>query len=518
MEDVNLIDDDDFGDKLLLKEKNILRIGFQNIGGISINKDTAKDDIIRVGIGEYDFDIFGFSELNIDWRNILEEDRLYARTRYWWDSSNIMTANNCTTANREAHQYGGTALFSIGKAAHRIISKGIDPTNLGRWVWVRYRGRNNQTLRIFSAYRPNPPGGGPFTVYAQHRQFFNSRDDERCPRAAFLDDLCSTINEAKEEGDNIIVMLDGNDDMRKGAIHQALSQCQLREAVISKHGPNTPFTHRRNKQNVPIDGIWLTPSLEISACGFKEFDAVFPGTDHRTIWLELSFITAFGHNMPPIAKPRHRRLQCNDPRCVANYNRSYERFVRDNMLLEQAKALEERSNNPLSQEDQKDYERLDVLWCQGVELAERRCRKLRMGQVAFSPSVQAAMRSINAWSMLIRRVKGLRVSSRLLQRTMRKASLEPVIKTLGIKFMEENLHLAYRHYYDIKGHHLSLRDSLLDTRAEAWAEKNNTDKATMIRMMKQSEAQCATSRKLKHIRGKLSMGSTTVVSVRQEDG
>jgi hypothetical protein len=76
---------------------------------MSINRESAKDDIIRMGISKYDFDIFGLSELNIDWRNIPEEDSLYGRTRYWWDSSHIVAANNCTTTNREVHQYGGTA-------------------------------------------------------------------------------------------------------------------------------------------------------------------------------------------------------------------------------------------------------------------------------------------------------------------------------------------------------------------------------------------------------------------------
>jgi hypothetical protein len=52
---------------------------------------------------------------------------------------------------------------------------------------------------------------------------------------------------------------------------------------------SAPSTHSRNTQNVPIDGIWITPSLEVSACGFKAFDAVFPGTDQKTAWLELIY-------------------------------------------------------------------------------------------------------------------------------------------------------------------------------------------------------------------------------------
>jgi hypothetical protein len=63
-------------------------------------------------------------------------------------------------------QFGGVALFSLGSTAHRVIAKGLDRTLLGRWCWTLYRGKNNQTLR------PNPPSG-PFSTYAQHRQFLH---------------------------------------------------------------------------------------------------------------------------------------------------------------------------------------------------------------------------------------------------------------------------------------------------------------------------------------------------------
>ncbi len=43
-------------------------------------------------------------------------------------------------------QLGGTALFSIDKASHRVVEKGIDESKLGRWVWTRYRGKKTQTL------------------------------------------------------------------------------------------------------------------------------------------------------------------------------------------------------------------------------------------------------------------------------------------------------------------------------------------------------------------------------------
>ena len=173
----NISYEEEFGDIIKNKETNTLRIGFQNIGGFSTTANRAKDDVIRIGISKYDFDIFGMAELNIDWRMSKEDDKLYTRTREWWEHLHLSFSNNTATTPCKELQYGGTAIFSLNKTAHRVISKGQDASKLGRWCWTRYRGKQHHTLRIITAYRPNPPGG-PFTVYAQHRHHFNNIKDE----------------------------------------------------------------------------------------------------------------------------------------------------------------------------------------------------------------------------------------------------------------------------------------------------------------------------------------------------
>jgi hypothetical protein len=185
----NCTTEDKFGDQITKKEENMLRIGFQNIGGLPTQAGRLKDEILRHGISKYDFDIFGLAETNVDWRVPEEEDKLFLRSRFWWDSSSLVTAFNSMQPKQGAHQYGGTALFSLNKASHRVITKGQDKSGLGRWSWTRYRGKDNYTSRIISAYRPND-SKGPLTVYSQHKLFFQNRDDDRCPRQAFLEDLC----------------------------------------------------------------------------------------------------------------------------------------------------------------------------------------------------------------------------------------------------------------------------------------------------------------------------------------
>ena len=305
--------DEHFGQVIPKKGSNILRIAFQNIGGFSPQANTIKDDTIRNGISTYEFDIMGLAETNTDWRLVNEEDKLVHRTKGWWESLHLSFSFNITKNPIKTKQYGGVALFSINKAVHRVVSKGSDPSNLGRWTWTRYRGRNNHTLRIVCGYRPNPPSGGPFTVYAQQMVYFNGVNDPRCPREAFIKDLCAELQSFKNEGDHIILLLDGNEDMRKGQLAAGLSECNLREVILDKYGPNAPSTYRRNTKHTPIDGIWATPNIGIEGGGFFCFDEVFPETDHRCLWIDVTYITAFGHNMPAINRPSARRLHCRDP-------------------------------------------------------------------------------------------------------------------------------------------------------------------------------------------------------------
>ncbi len=509
--------EDIFGDSIKIKKPNTLRIGFQNIGGFPLIKNKHKDDIIRCGINKWDFDLFGMAETHIDWRLIREEDRLYLRTKEWWESSHLSFSYNCSGTPITAHQYGGTALFSLSKASHRAIAKGADPTKLGRWSWTRYRGRNNHTLRVIVGYRPNPPGG-PFTVYAQHLTFFNSQDKDLCPREAFLHDLCSAIKEFKEQGDHIILLLDGNTGMRRSDLQTSLENCQMREVILEKHGTHGPSTYRRNNSDTPIDGIWATPGIEIQEGGYFDYDSVFINTDHRCLWIDISFSTAFGHNMPHITRPAARRLHCNDPCLVQNYVSRYERFIIQNNLLQLSNDLASTSQYPPTDDLIVEYEHLDTLRCRGVAFAERKCRKLCMGNVDYSPEIQAARLLISAWSLILKRAKGLKVSSRLLQRTLRKASLTPSCRARTLESIQDQLTLAYKNYYSIKGSNRSPRKTSLEKRAEAIAAQRNQKKATVLRCIREREKQRNTARKIRYLRGKVNSGSTTMVTVQDEAG
>jgi hypothetical protein len=170
-----------FGDHIQLKKKNTLRIGFQNIGGFPSQRKDPKEDLIRSGLNTWSFDVFGLAETNLDWRLQPEENKLWTRTREWWEHLHISHSHNTNFSPITQQQFGGTAIFTTNDIAHRVAEKGSDPSELGRWTWTKLRGKNNHNLLIIAAYRPNPPSAGVMGVYV-----------------AFLDPLVASLNGRKE--------------------------------------------------------------------------------------------------------------------------------------------------------------------------------------------------------------------------------------------------------------------------------------------------------------------------------
>jgi hypothetical protein len=237
---------------------------------------------LREGANTFELDILGMAETNMDWRLVEEEKKLYKRTRGWWESMHFSYAYNITSPPILRQQWGGTALFSINKDAHIVVEKGINESKQGRWCWTKYRGRNNYTLVIFVAYCPNPPTG-PFTVYAQQRLFFTLQQDERCPRVTFTADFSLALQKTIDSVALVLAMLDGNQDMRNSMLATKLKEINMREILLSRHGTQGQSTYCRNESRTPIDGIWVSPGLDIKAGGYLDYDQFLLNAVHRCL-------------------------------------------------------------------------------------------------------------------------------------------------------------------------------------------------------------------------------------------
>ena len=123
---------------------------------------------------------------------------------------------------------------SVNSARRNIIGCGVDTRRLGRWAWTRYKGKDQISTRVISAYRPGT-NAGAHTVHSQQRSYFDNRNDGRLPRDSMLSELCDEIQKWQNDGDNIILMMDANEHVGNERMTQMFGDIGLKEAILSKH-------------------------------------------------------------------------------------------------------------------------------------------------------------------------------------------------------------------------------------------------------------------------------------------
>jgi hypothetical protein len=224
----------------------------------------------------------------------------------------------------------------------------------------------------------------PFTTLTQQRTHFQSKDQDREPRTAILEDLTSDINQWVADGEHVVLMMDCNEDVRSETITTFLDACGMRDIVLEPQGHEAPRTHKRGAH--PIDAIFATHSVQCVRAGYAGFNEGVQAkrSDHRCIWFDVMINSIFGHDMPPTNKPQAHRLKCKDPRVIKCFNQYYFDFLRKHKLQERTFALEAVIRYPLPVQLQLEAEKLDIKKMEGILWADKRCRKLRMGGIPYS--------------------------------------------------------------------------------------------------------------------------------------
>jgi hypothetical protein len=119
-----------WGDELIDKPTGCMRIGCRNINGFPIDASHPKNDEICLDINSNKFDVFGITETNLSWRNLLEKDRIAERFRGKFEFSKKCFSYNNDPDIQEQFQYGGTLCLANGSCSGRIIETGKDPCQL----------------------------------------------------------------------------------------------------------------------------------------------------------------------------------------------------------------------------------------------------------------------------------------------------------------------------------------------------------------------------------------------------
>jgi hypothetical protein len=209
--------DKPWGDRLQLSEtykKKVLRIIYWNCGGFPNARNHPKNDLIRQVLTDTDADMAALAEINTSWKMVHPHDRLRERTWGWFSSLHISNAYAYKFPALSANLAGGTAVFTLNNATHQVNDKTQDP--LGRWSSTRLQGCQSKALRLISAYRCVRNFHGPLSVWNQQRYLLDLDPISKDPIEKFDDDLITFITQCMETGEQVVLGIDVNEDVRVG--------------------------------------------------------------------------------------------------------------------------------------------------------------------------------------------------------------------------------------------------------------------------------------------------------------
>lgn len=385
-----------------------------------------------------------------------------------WRQFKSATSNN----KREAfsvRQYGGTATIAINVSASRVTCTGADETGLGRWSWLLLEGKNDVKVRIITAYNPcKTSHKRPATVYTQHRRYFLSKNNITCPRTQFRIDLCALIKRWQLKNNRIVLLIDMNENMSRsnGPLLQALTQdVGLIDPIQLRHHKLLPPV-TQNRGSCQIDGILVSPELRnIVRGGWTAFGEGIG--DHRAGFIDIKVNDIVGVQKLEIVSRNARRLTCDDPRTIKRYNEHLKKHAKEHDLISRARKLQEEASFPATVEQIQELNDLHKQRKKIAKEAEKKCRKFKSGAVAYAPNeIQNIAHEIHVWKLVVTRLSGRKVCSKVLQRAARKSGLDkPWLTTLeNAKYLRNQ---AIKKYRKIKPTSKECRDRFYEQLVEA---------------------------------------------------
>ena len=368
-------------------------------------------------------------------------------------------------------------------------------------------------LRVLSVYVPhNNKSQGKFNAFSQQQDALLKMGIRKDPISVFWEDLWQETEQWVQDGEQIIMAGDWNQDVRNESFKEKFSTFGLIPSITDRHGDNGPETYSRGSN--PIDEIFVSASLNITSCGYLDYGNTLG--DHRPIWIDIKKNTALGSKLPNLPNHQARRLKTTDPRVVKKYNDYLEKYCISNNLYLRAKNLFVNHSTPLSKENELEYEKIDKIKSCGMVQAERQCRHLYLGGVQWSPILQLARNRILYFKLSIGRKNGRKIHARTLVRLSKKIGINA--SQYSLEQLIINLQDAYTIYNQIKDRHMDHRKSHLERIANAKEEAGQGKSASHLKSMLHREEQRRIFRKSKLSLHNNTNLRTNYITVTQEDG
>ena len=108
---------------------------------------------------------------------------------------------------------------------YSLEHSGKDDTGLGRWVIMLFKGSEGIENRIVCGYNAcyNKKMDSRLSYHQQRRYHVLKKKDRTCPRKCLYNDLIRQLQDWREEGDQIILCMDANEDFYKKSLVKSIT-------------------------------------------------------------------------------------------------------------------------------------------------------------------------------------------------------------------------------------------------------------------------------------------------------
>ena len=216
------------------KRKNIIRCFYNNVNGLEINaavesivngaKQKEKHKILKEiethtklescikQMQAWNVDICTLSEPCIEWRDTIPRKIVQEISRkYDQYSSWTVASSKCYSSSFV--KPGGALVYCNSTVTGRIIERGTDPWDYGRWAFTKYGGKDGTSLLVICGYRVGHrtyiPGAS--TAWYQQKVLLTAEKRDIDPEEAFLIDMEAWLSTKIDDKTEILFFLDANE-------------------------------------------------------------------------------------------------------------------------------------------------------------------------------------------------------------------------------------------------------------------------------------------------------------------
>ena len=320
-----------------LWRSHVIRIYFQNVNGLRPQDDGS--DILDAfyHMETIRADIFGFVETKLDCQQSKVQELFHSQKRKVWPHCKLQSSSSSAPWH-SLYKPGGTLLGVTGPLVGRVKRSISD--ELGRWSIMELLGRGGRSLVLICAYQVcKSASSGSSTAYSQQLSLLRQKNlDNPDPRKHFVRDLTNIVSAYHKQDSDIILMGDFNEviGLKADAMASVVRAGQLTDTQIFCHGLTTEdstYARGPNRVDYIFASARLLPFILRQGC--EPFNArIF--SDHRAVFLDLSYPGIFDRSPNVLASPPCRHVLYNCPRHIQTYLQYVSKYSQEHSLLERA--------------------------------------------------------------------------------------------------------------------------------------------------------------------------------------